>query len=297
VLGTLSKGTVQALYPLLFVPLVSTTASFAQAAQSTHLPKVVSLDYCADQYVLALADAEQIGAVTPDADDTHSFYRDLARDLKKMKPTAENVLAMRPDVAVRTWGGDNRLLRFLQRADIEVVTAEFGSDPEVVARNLELFGMALGQSQTANEAVVELRRKLSTSQQDWTGLTALYVTPGGVTGGKDTFVDEIIKQVGLSTIADELGLQGWQPIPLEAIVSSPPDIVIASFYDHKSATASNWSVARHARIRKMLSTTPTIYVPGRYLSCNGLFLGDAVTYIAEELRKFEELGEVVEADG
>lgn len=116
-------------------------------------------------------------------------------------------------------------------------------------------------------------------------LTAAYVAPGGITAGSGTFVDEIIGAAGFDTSASILGLEGWRPLPLEAMVRQPPDVIIASFFDLKQAKASNWSVARHARVRDMLERTPTIYVPGRYFSCNGLFFSDTVAFIRGEAER------------
>jgi len=59
----------------------------------------------------------------------------------------------------------------------------------------------------------------------------------------------------------------------------PPDLFIASFFDTSLATQSGWSIARHNRLYQMLQDIPTIYLPGRYLSCNGLFLVDAAERI------------------
>ena len=43
-----------------------------------HPQRIVSLDYCADQYVLKLADEEQILAISPDAVKDFSYMREAA---------------------------------------------------------------------------------------------------------------------------------------------------------------------------------------------------------------------------
>ena len=60
-------------------------------------PRVVSLDYCADQYVLGLADPDQVLAVSDHADDRHSYLRDAAQGVPQLRDDAEDVLALRPD--------------------------------------------------------------------------------------------------------------------------------------------------------------------------------------------------------
>lgn len=255
------------------------------AAQAQTLPRVVSLDYCADQYVLAVADRAQILALSLEADHVHSFYRDRAVGLPKVRAEAESVLALRPDLVIRNWGGDPRMIKLLERAGISVLSADYGSGPEVMFANLNRFAKAMDRADAARSLIAQTRMNLAAaSGAPLSGLSAAYVAPGGITAGTGTFVDEIIVAAGFDSSAARLGLEGWRPLPLEALVQDPPDVIIASFFDLKQARASNWSIARHARVRKMLERTPTLYVPGRYFSCNGLFFADTVSFIRTQAR-------------
>src|SRR5262249_24082312 len=67
--------------------------------------RVVSLDYCADQYVLALADHSQIAALSRGSQRDDSYFRDRARGIRQTRGTLEEVLALQPDLIVRNWGG------------------------------------------------------------------------------------------------------------------------------------------------------------------------------------------------
>lgn len=78
------------------------------------LPSVISLDYCADQYVLALADEDQILGLSKEARMVHSFYAERARGHKLLSGSAEEMLILEPDLAVSTWGGDARLFSLLE---------------------------------------------------------------------------------------------------------------------------------------------------------------------------------------
>ena len=77
--------------------------------------RVVSLDQCADQYVLALAPRQAIAGLSHRADDSDSHLRHQAEGLPQRRVTAEGVLAARPTLVVRYWGGDARLEETLAR--------------------------------------------------------------------------------------------------------------------------------------------------------------------------------------
>ena len=57
-------------------------------------PRVVSLDYCADQYVLGLADPDHVLAVSDHADDRHSYLRAQAQGVPQIRDDAEDVDAL-----------------------------------------------------------------------------------------------------------------------------------------------------------------------------------------------------------
>jgi iron complex transport system substrate-binding protein len=67
--------------------------------------RIVSLDYCADQFVLALADRDQIAALSRGSQRDDSYYRTRAAGIRQTRGTLEEVLALRPDLVIRNWGG------------------------------------------------------------------------------------------------------------------------------------------------------------------------------------------------
>lgn len=270
---------------LLMTTFLLTVAAFSPFSYAQGKPRAVSLDYCADQFILSLADRDQIMALTTEAVEGHSFYKDKAQGLPLFRASSEEVLHMAPDIVIRNWGG-TKMLPLLKRAHIPVASAEYGTGPEILYQNMRRIGLALKQSERAEHLIRDHQDRLTALKKRATsGLRAVYIAPGGITAGENTFVNGIIKLAGLASMSEEMGLMGWQPLPLEALVQNPPDIIIGSFFNQKNIHVSNWSLARHDRIREMIDTIPTIMVPGRYLSCNGIFSVDAAEYIHGELER------------
>ena len=79
------------------------------ATSALAAPKVFSLDQCADQYVLALSPRADIVGLSKRATKSDSYLAARARGLPMRRATAEEVLAARPDVVVRWWGGDESM--------------------------------------------------------------------------------------------------------------------------------------------------------------------------------------------
>ena len=67
--------------------------------------RIISLDFCADNYVLKLADPDQGTAISPDAEKDFSHMRNAAAGFRTVRPVSENILILKPDLVVRSYGG------------------------------------------------------------------------------------------------------------------------------------------------------------------------------------------------
>ena len=111
--------------------------------------RIVSLDYCADQYLLQLADREQILALSPDATSPFSYLREQARDMHTVRAVAEDVLSLNPDLIIRSYGGGASAPAFFERAGVPVVQLPWiqsvdGDDEHEVIGMLDADGHRIG---------------------------------------------------------------------------------------------------------------------------------------------------------
>ncbi len=244
---------------------------------------IASLDFCADQYVLALADTDQIVGVSPHAETEFSYLAEKAVGIPKIRPTAEEILLLQPDIVVRLWGGGFGAAETLERYGIPVVQVSLAVTLEETKRNLLTVGEALGRLDRAEALVADLDRRIS----EITGIPekerpdALYITPSGTTTGRGTFVHEMMQTAGVNNVSAELGTSPWHPVNLEALALSPPDMIVAGFFDLVSGKLSNWSLSRHEFLRRQHEVRPVARIPSREVACAAWFVVDAIEGIAE----------------
>lgn len=246
-------------------------------------PGLVSIDFCADQYLLALADRADIQAVSFEAPLARSYHRERAKGLPTVRGSLEELLMMRPKKVLRTWRGGPRAGKILDAAGISSFQPPFAYS---LASNFETFlavGAEIGRSAEA-EALVESQKKRlrALEAQPRSALKAVYMTPSGFTAGTGTFVDSIIKLAGFDTVSEGAGIRSWASLPLEKMVLSPPDFVVASFFGDDDVLVSYWSSGRHGVADRMMANLPTIHIPSDYLSCSGAFSVDAAEFIRAE---------------
>ena len=268
------------------VAIIAAVTVIPAAAQETTSgkPRVVSLDYCADQYVLALADRDQIIALSPAATSDYSYHADKAAGLPVIRATVEEVLLRAPDVVVRQWGGGLGATPLLEDFGISVAQIEGGDDVDSVRRTLRQIGDALGQRGRAEGLIAAMDARLAARSLQTAGTPrALYVTAGGATTGAGTFIDYIITTAGLKNMGAEQGRTGWAMVDLERMVLDPPDVIIGGFFDLQANQARHWALSRHSVLRQMMDERVTVQLPSDVIACSAWFFVDAVDRIDEML--------------
>lgn len=238
--------------------------------------RVVSLDFCADQFVVKLADRGNIVAVSPDATRDFSFMRAEAKGLDQVRPDAETILALKPDVVVRSYGGGPQMVPFLERAGIKVHQIGWGEDFAAIRMNVRAAAAALGQPARGEALVADFDRRLG-SLKPASHVSALYVTPGGVTTGPGSLVDRMMSQAGLVNFQTQTG---WNPLPLERLATERPAMVVTAFFTTQSLHQNYWSQARHPLVRQMLTDLPVARLDGGATACSGWFMVDAIEAMA-----------------
>lgn len=239
--------------------------------------RVISLDYCADQFVMALADRDQIIAVSADANKPFSYLAEKAKGLRQVRAITEDVVALQPDVVVRSWGGDARAMRVFARMGIETVQIGYASDIAGAAAMTQQVADALGVPERGAALVAQMPEARAQ-----TGERALYVTPGGLTAGKGTMVDSLMRAAGLMNFADGTG---WVALPLEALVGQTPDIALTAFFDFGTDTTDHWSVAKHPVVKRFLAQAETYALTENRLTCPAWFVANEAHDLAVRLER------------
>jgi iron complex transport system substrate-binding protein len=248
--------------------------------------RAISLDTCADQYLLALAPAEEIAAVSRGATSEYSRLRARARGLVRIRPTAEESAPLGADIVLRFWGGDARLLRLLEKSGARVVTLDHASDFDGVRANVRRAAAALGRQEAGAALLADMDRRLDALAAGAPArrIGALYATPGGVTAGAGTMIDAILQAAGVVNLAAEAGHSWWPPLPAETLLLDPPDLIVTGFFASPTERVSQWSLARHPALRSLFRERTVVTLPDDVAGCPAWFSVDAAEMIAAATR-------------
>lgn len=238
--------------------------------------RIVSLDYCADQFVLGLADRERILALSPDAAKDFSYLRAEAAGLPTVRPRAEDVLVLQPDLVVRNYGGGPRAAAFFERAGVPVLQIDFAPDIEAVRDRVRQAAAALGVVGRGEALIAEMDTRLARARAGASGASALYLAPSGVSAGSGTFVGKLIAAAGLDNFDDGVG---WRSIPLERLAYETPDVYAVPGFEYTNHNMV-WTPFRHPVAARRVQAGPALSIDGATTSCGAWFLADAVEALA-----------------
>lgn len=244
-------------------------------------PRVMSLDSCADQYVLALAPRDSIVGLSHRAISRDSYMRSAAAGLPLRRATFESLVAARPQVVVRLWGGDARLSRALARKGVTTVTLDDAADFAGLRANVRKVAAALDRGPEGEAIVARMDAQLARAAGAGKGRAALYLTPGGYTAGSGTLIDAMLKAAGYANASQA---PYYAPVSLEALVMKPPAAVVLGLFDQARAGADRWGPGRHAALKRVVATRAVASLPASVVGCPGWFAAEGSRLLAEAAR-------------
>lgn len=236
--------------------------------------RVMSLDQCGDQYALALA-PDALLALSPRADDPDAWLRQAAVGRTRIRPTLEAAVGFQPDVVIRYWGGDARMLARLEASGARTVTIGEATDFEGVRANIRVVARELGHGPRGEALIHRMDNRLREAAPSPTARprSALYLTAGGFTAGRGTLVDAVFLAAGLTNLA----APGFTPVSVERIALYPPARFVLGFFDQ---VRGDWrGPGRHPVVQAAARGRVAASLPAASLTCPAWFAADAATML------------------
>ena len=244
-------------------------AAAAGGADADALPSVASINLCADQHLLALADPEQILTVSwLAADPEESLLAREAAHHTLNYGTAEELLKFAPDVVLAGTYTSPFTRTMLRRVGLRVVELEPEESLVDIERNVRIVAEVIGQVARGETLVAELRESVAAIQANAPKrrVGAVIVRPGGFTVGADSLADELLRLAGFSNVAAEQGLDRWGSLSMEALLRSSPEVVVLTGYRSNQPSLAN-AVLEHPALAALGAKQRTVTVRTALWAC------------------------------
>lgn len=231
-------------------------------------PRVASLNLCADELLLMLAEPGQVASVTHlshDPADSPLWRR--ARHYRANDGTLMSVLPHRPDHILTMGGGGGRDREAIaSRLGMNVVELPFPNSLQDIAESIGRTARALGRPDAGRRMLGRLQALIRSRPPVRTD--AIWLGPSGHTVPATGLAADWMRLAGL----EQRALSGDR-VTLETLIAAPPALVLASRYRASQFSSANrW--LRHPVVRRAM-TGRTIETDGRAWTCMGpLMIGE-----------------------
>lgn len=235
--------------------------------------RIVSLNLCADQFVVALAEPGHIAALSPlAADPALSAVAAQAARTPRVRPNAEAVLALSPDLAIAGAWGAREAEHLLRARGVAVLRLDLAEDFPAIRAQILRLGEALGEPARAATLAAELDAALATIDRQDRG-PALLWQAAGFTPGQGTLADAVLRAAGHSNAAP---FQGYGSLRLEALLANPPALLVLPARVQGGPSLSEALLAHPA-----LAGLKTRRIEPAWLACGGPETVRAVAALAQ----------------
>jgi iron complex transport system substrate-binding protein len=240
-------------------------ASPCVAAAPTIPHRIVSLNLCADQYLLELADRDQIAALTRNAADPDmSAEAAKARGIRRLGQSAEEILEIDPDLIVGMPMRRAGIMAALADRHYRTVSLGIASDYADIVAQIRTIATAVGHPDRGEALIRRMDRELAAIPKAPGGRVAAYYQRRGFLSGSGTLIDDLMTRVGLVNLAGKLGKPVLSQMSLEELIAARPDYLIVETGAERVIDQGT-EMLHHPLLR----TIPRIDIPQAWTVCGG----------------------------
>lgn len=262
---------------LSFVALALVTPASGQDRPN----RVLSLNMCTDQLVLALADAGQIVGLSRFAGDPRlSFAAAQAAPYPQLPAAAEAVIALEPDLVVAGRFTDSTTKQMLTRFGYRMEEVAFVRSLDDARGVIADMATLLGHPQRGVELIAQIDQALEETSAA-PNLTALIVQRRGYATGTASLTADLLAQLGIWLASEELvGARGGFA-DLETIIRAQPDLLIMASLEPDVEDQGS-ALLSHPALSERYPANRRMALPERLTLCAGPSLIEAIHHIARE---------------
>lgn len=247
--------------------------------------RVVSLNLCADELVLRLADREQVAAVTYLARDPRgSTVAAEAASVPWTRGLSEEIVALKPDLVIAGAFTTRTTVGMLRRIGFPVLELGVPTDFDGVRAQIRTVAGALGHPERGAAMIADFDARLAAAMPARpTHLRTLVMRPNAFTVAPGSLGDAILQAAGLVNVAAEIGRDRFGQVPLEAATLADADLIVLDAAEPETPSLAD-SLLRHPVLTALARQGRTVSIPNRLWTCPGPQIADVVARLAQAAR-------------
>lgn len=264
----------------------SVVAMLALPVGAAAAPRIVSMNICTDQLLLAIADPAQIMGLSRFSRNARQWAGPDARNFPILSGGAEDILMLKPDVVAAS-DFDKRSTREILKANGQnLVEFPIPRTLADVRDQIRRMGDLAGHAGRATAEIARLDAAIAGARRAAAGkhLRMLPLSRRGWVPGRDSFIGAILAEAGLASAAGELGISFGGFVSMEEIIRLKPDFLVVSDAGER-AEDDGRAFLLHPALEHFYPREKRIVIPERMTECGGVLLADALNALSAELKR------------
>ena len=246
--------------------------------------RVVSMNVCTDQLAMLIAGDQQLVSVSylalqPNVSALHADAAEAGYIVNHGH--AEEIFLLKPDLVLAGRFSGRTATSMLERLGFRVEVFEPALTFEEIRANIVRVGDLLGREARAADLVAELDAALAgLAPADEASPTAAAFFANSYTVGAGALLHDTMRLGGWRNAAIDYGVNGVGKLPLEVLVSAPPDALVADDRDGTGIALAS-EVLRHPALKAVSESVPTIRLADAVTICGAPFTAQAARRFAD----------------
>ncbi len=246
--------------------------------------RIVSLNLCADELVLRLADRRQVAAVTYLAGDPRgSTVAAQAASVPVTRGLAEEIVALKPDLVIAGAFTTRTTVGLLKRIGFPPLELGVPANFDGVRAQIRQVAAAVGHPERGEAMAAELDATLARVVPASRLLRVLVLRPNAFTVSPGSLGDAIIRAAGLVNVAAQIGRDRTGSVPLEAAALADADLVVVDASKAGTPSLAD-ALLHHPILERLRAQGRTVPIPNRLWTCPGPQVAEVVARLAAAAR-------------
>ena len=246
--------------------------------------RIVSLNKCADQLLVALVEPARIASVSPIATDEFSFLAERLKEFPANSGRGESILLSNADLVLAGAFESHVRRQLLARQGFDVLVLEVWTRIAEGKEQIRMLGRRLGAEMAGERLIADIDAALAWSRAIAPApRSVLVLQRRGYTPGDASILTELIRHMGLVPYSDRLGLPDGGMVSLERIVMDPPDYLLLSESDRRGLDQGS-ALLWHPALVAAVPPERRLFVPANLTICGGPATPYAIDALAAEVR-------------
>jgi len=254
--------------------------TLAEAAEPAR--RIVSLNLCIDPIVLDLVPRERIQALSwVSSDPNVSPIVDRIAGIRLVRGTAEEVLALEPDLVLAGAYTTPATVDLLRRLGRRVEVIPMATTIEDIRTVIRAVAAAVGEPERGESMVAEFDRRLGEAKPSGSHRRpeAIVYEANSIVSPPGSMEAAALDAAGFDNAAERMDVRPGGRMELEALVTTPPDLVVLNqrAATYRTPVADN---LRHPALARVLAERAYVDLPMPLWLCGTPHVADAVATLA-----------------